>query len=43
MLHWRRKTMGTRKFVLSVLIGAVKVAVLAGVVYLVCMATLKAS
>jgi hypothetical protein len=35
--------MGTRKFVLSVLIGAVKVAVLAGVVYLVCMATLKAS
>jgi hypothetical protein len=35
--------MGNRKLVLSVLIGSVKVAILAGVVYLVCMATLKAA
>lgn len=43
MLYSQTNHMRAGRFVRAVLFGAVKVAILAGVVYLVCMAALKAS
>jgi len=43
MVYWRGRIMGTGNLVRAVFLGAVKLSILAGVVYLVCVVTLKAS